>query len=151
MVCVSVKILIKGYQLPPVIADCSCFARGHCQPWNTLTVPDYICAGFLCSVTYWEADCLTIRRTQYNFISNVSFHYANQTPVKATLILTSFKHSQGESGTVFLKRNKCKNTCPVRLLYKYISRSKHSVGTWLRFHCGYHVKDQFLCPFYGIV
>ncbi|XP_053377252.1 uncharacterized protein LOC128547836 [Mercenaria mercenaria] len=76
-------------------------------------------------------------------LKNVSFQYINHKPMKASLVLGSFKHSQGVSATVSVKRHKNKNTCPVRLLHKYINSCNHTTGTLFKFPCGRPVTDIF--------
>ena len=74
---------------------------------------------------------------------NVLFSYNKGTVQSATLTFTNFKHSNGQSATLVLRKNACKNICPVRLLAKYCSLNRNFTGPLFRFSCGQPVSATY--------
>lgn len=76
-------------------------------------------------------------------VRNLSFHFNRKRVHSASILFQTFKHSQGQSATVTLKRHNNKKTCPVRLLFKYRKHFTHISGPLFCFECGCPVSSTF--------
>lgn len=61
----------------------------------------------------------------------------------ASILLTTYKHSQGQPARILLKKQDNSKICPVRHLEKYLARSTHKQGPLFQHKCNCPVQSIF--------
>lgn len=64
-------------------------------------------------------------------------------PTSVSIMLTNYKHSQGQAARILLKRQADSKICPVRHLQKYLALAKHKLGPLFQHKCNCPVQSTF--------
>lgn len=132
-----------GFTIPLLRSLIQSLSKITANPFTKLLLKTMYLVAFYALLRLGEISDTKTGKANIVKLENVSFSYDKSRLNSASIHLTHFKHSKGQTAKIVLNRSKHRQLCPVRTLAKYVSQISSCNGPLFRFSSGHPVTASF--------